>query len=190
MIYDNHLDTPQTLQARTKGTYEKPPERSRNPYNTKGRREGTKDKPLGPSQLTGTRSRGAYDKPLGQSIALTIRPQKQMSYDNHLDAKKGDTRQTCRPLLHHRNKRRAYDKPLGQSLAPHNTSPESNYICQSSRRSPNPTSKKKRDIRQICRALTKPLQHERTKRGNVRQTSKPLPNHRTKETGGTNDKPL
>ena len=167
MIYDNHLDTPQTLQARTKGTYEKPPERSRNPYNTKGRREGTKDKPLGPSQLTGTRSRGAYDKPLGQSIALTIRPQKQMSYDNHLDAKKGDTRQTCRPLLHHRNKRRAYDKPLGQSLAPHNTSPESNYICQSSRRSPNPTSKKKRDIRQICRALTKPLQHERTKRGNV-----------------------
>ena len=49
MIYDNHLDTPQTLQARTKGTYEKPPERSRNPYNTKGRREGTKDKPLGPS---------------------------------------------------------------------------------------------------------------------------------------------
>ena len=27
-----------------------------------------------------------------------------MTYDNHLDAKKGDTRQTCRPLLHHRNK--------------------------------------------------------------------------------------
>ena len=104
MIYDNHLDTPQTLQARTKGTYEKPPERSRNPYNTKGRREGTKDKPLGPSQLTGTRSRGAYDKPLGQSVALIIRPQKQMTYDNHLDAKKGDTPQTCRPLLHHRNK--------------------------------------------------------------------------------------
>ena len=117
MIYDNHVDTPSTLQARTKGTYEKPPERSRNPYNTKGRREGTKDKPLGRSQLTGTRSRGAYDKPLGRSIALIIRPRKQMTYDdNHLDAKKGDIRQTskaeCNPHNTKGRREGTYDKPL------------------------------------------------------------------------------
>ena len=86
MICDYHLHTPQTLQARTKGTYDKPPGPSQNPYNTKGRREGTHDKPLAPYQITGTRSGGTYDKPLGQALALIIRARKHIIYDNHFDA--------------------------------------------------------------------------------------------------------
>ena len=86
MICDYHLHTPQTLQARTKGTYDKPPGPSQNPYNTKGPREGTHDKPLAPYQITGTRSGGTYDKPLGQALALIIRARKHIIYDNHFDA--------------------------------------------------------------------------------------------------------
>ena len=63
MIYDNDLDTLQTLQARRKGTYDKPPGPSQHPSNTKGRREGTYDKPLGLQAPTKSQEHRAVTSP-------------------------------------------------------------------------------------------------------------------------------
>ena len=57
-LYVSRLDAPQTLQVRRKGTHGKFAGLSQNPCNTKGRSEGTYDKPLSPYQITGPRKRG------------------------------------------------------------------------------------------------------------------------------------
>ena len=133
MMYGNHLDTPQfsKLEERGHTTNLQGPT---NPYNTKGRKEGTYDKALGPYQSSGTGIGGTYDK------------------------------------------------PLGRSLAPHNTSAESNYIyiyIYQSSRLPKPYKHEERGHTQTS--------HEGTKGEELRQTSRPLPNHRNTKRGGTRE---
>ena len=117
-MYGNHLDTPQfsKLEERGHTTNLQGPT---NPYNTKGRKEGTYDKALGPYQSSGTGIGGTYDKPLGRSLA----PHNTSAESNYIyiyiyisrlgspnptSTKKGDTRKHPTKERRERN----YDKPL------------------------------------------------------------------------------
>ena len=137
-MYGNHLDAPQTLQARRKGTHDKPSRPNKTPTTRRGERRGHTANLPGPRpyQISGTGIGGTYDK------------------------------------------------PLGQSLAPHNTSTESNYtyiyiyVYQSSRL-PKPYKHEERGHTQTS--------HEGTKGEEIRQTSRPLQNHRNTKRGDTRE---
>ena len=122
-MYGNHLDAPQTLQARRKGTHDKPSRPNKTPTTRRGERRGHTANLPGPRpyQISGTGIGGTYDKPLGQSLAPhNTSTESNYTYihiymyisrlgsPNPTSTKKGDTRK--HPTKERRE--RKYDKPL------------------------------------------------------------------------------